>query len=100
MKSPFESVKLPAATSAPTLSALFGVKVNTEGDYKLKFTPFLDDKGKPVEVPSEEEEEEVTEEEAVEAAEEPKPATKRRTTKSSKTKESPNTESTTKAKTE
>ena len=77
-----------------------GEKVNTEGDYKLQFTPFLDDKGKPVEVPSEEEEEEVTEEEAVEAAEETKPATKRRTTKSSKTKESTNTESTTKAKTE
>jgi hypothetical protein len=82
-----------------------GEKVSAEGDYKPEFTPFLDDEGKPVEIPSEEEEEEeeeeeATKEEAVEADKKSKPATKRRTTKSSKTKESLNTESTTKAKTE
>jgi len=65
-----------------------GVKVTTEGDYKLQFTPFLDDAGKEVEVPSEEvaKSEETTEEEAVEAGEEPKPITKRKTTKRSTTK--------------
>jgi hypothetical protein len=64
-----------------------GEKLNKAGDYESEFTPFLDDAGKPVEVPSEEkeEEEEITEEEAVEA-EEPKPATKKRTTKRSTTK--------------
>ena len=62
-----------------------GEKLNEDGDYEGGFTPFLDDQGKPVEVPSEEEEEEVIEEEAVEA-EEPKPTTKRRTTKRSTTK--------------
>ena len=80
-----------------------GEIVNTDGDYTLAFTPFLDDEGKPVEVPSkeeEEEEEEATEEEAVGADEDPKPTTKRRTTKGSKTKESTTKESTTKAKTE
>mgnify|MGYP001400676776 FL=1 len=61
-----------------------GEKLNEDGDYEGGFTPFLDDQGKPVEVPSEEEEE-VIEEEAVEA-EEPKPTTKRRTTKRSTTK--------------
>ena len=65
-----------------------GEKISKEGDYETEFTPFLDDEGKPVEVPSkkEEEEEEITEEEAVEAEEKPKPATKRRTTKRSTTK--------------
>jgi hypothetical protein len=82
-----------------------GAKVNAEGDYESEaFIPFLDDEGKPVEVPSkeeeEEEEEEAIKEEAVEAAEESKPTTKRRTTKGSKTKESTTKESTTKAKTE
>ena len=62
-----------------------GEKISEEGDYESEFTPFLDDEGKPVEVPSKEEEKEITEEEAVEA-EEPKPATKRRTTKRSTTK--------------
>ena len=62
-----------------------GEKLNEDGDYEGGFTPFLDDQGKPVEVPSKEEEEEVIEEEAVEA-EEPKPTTKRRTTKRSTTK--------------
>ena len=62
-----------------------GEKLNADGDYEGGFTPFLDDQGKPVEVPSKEEEEEVIEEEAVEA-EEPKPTTKRRTTKRSTTK--------------
>ena len=61
-----------------------GEKLNEDGDYEGGFTPFLDDQGKPVEVPSKEEEE-VIEEEAVEA-EEPKPTTKRRTTKRSTTK--------------
>ena len=61
-----------------------GEKLNADGDYEGGFTPFLDDQGKPVEVPSEEEEE-VIEEEAVEA-EEPKPTTKKRTTKRSTTK--------------
>lgn len=61
-----------------------GEKLNADGDYEGGFTPFLDDEGKPVEVPSEEEE--TTEEEAVEAKEEVKPATKRRTTKRSTTK--------------
>ena len=61
-----------------------GEKLNEDGDYEGGFTPFLDDQGKPVEVPSEEEEE-VIEEEAVEA-EEPKPTTKKRTTKRSTTK--------------
>ena len=65
-----------------------GEKISKEGDYETEFTPFLDDEGKPVEVPSkkEEEEEEITEEEAVEAEEKRKPATKRRTTKRSTTK--------------
>ena len=62
-----------------------GEKISEEGGYESEFTPFLDDEGKPVEVPSKEEEEETTEEEAVEA-EETKPATKRRTTKRSTTK--------------
>ena len=62
-----------------------GEKISEEGDYEAEFTPFLDDEGKPVEVPSKEEEKEITEEEAVEA-EEPKPATKRRTPKRSTTK--------------
>ena len=61
-----------------------GEKLNADGDYEGGFTPFLDDEGKPVEVPSKEEE--TTEEEAVEAEEEVKPATKRRTTKRSTTK--------------
>ena len=62
-----------------------GEKISEEGGYESEFTPFLDDEGKPVEVPSKEEEEETTEEEAVEA-EETKPATKRRMTKRSTTK--------------
>jgi|TARA_R110000765_G_scaffold152312_1_gene255106 hypothetical protein len=66
-----------------------GERVNTDGDYESEaFTPFLDDAGKDVEVPSKEvaKSEETTEEEAVEASEKPKPTTKRRTTKRSTTK--------------
>lgn len=62
-----------------------GEKISREGDYETEFVPFLDDEGKPVEVPSKEEEE-ITEEEAVEAEEKPKPTTKRRTAKRSTTK--------------
>ena len=45
-----------------------GVRVEEAGDYEEKFTPFLDDSGKPIPVPKEETEEEVKEEIAAEEA--------------------------------
>ena len=47
-----------------------GSRVSEAGDYEEEFSPFLDDKGKPVEVPGKEEEEP---EEEVVAEEKPKP---------------------------
>jgi hypothetical protein len=57
-----------------------GSRVSEGGDYEEEFSPFLDDKGKPIEVPGKEEEEP---EEEVVAEEKPKPkrTPRKRTTK-------------------
>ena len=64
-----------------------GEKVSEEGEHEVKFSPFLDDSGKPIEVPNKDEdkedEEEPEESEEVVEAEEPKPKTQKKTTKRS-----------------
>ena len=65
-----------------------GKKVSEEGEYEVSFSPFLDDSGKPIEVPNkdedkEDEEEPEESEEVVEAEDKPKPKTQKKTTKRS-----------------
>jgi len=65
-----------------------GEKVSESGDIEVKFTPFLDDKGKPIPVPGKEEEEEKEEEVAeAEVTEKPKRTPRKRTAKSKATTE-------------
>ena len=60
-----------------------GKKVSEEGEYEVSFSPFLDDSGKPVEVPKGEEEDDDDDDEVVEAEDKPKPKTQKKTTKRS-----------------
>ena len=52
-----------------------------EGEYEVSFSPFLDDSGKPVEVPKAEDDDD--DDEVVEAEDKPKPKTQKKTTKRS-----------------
>jgi len=61
-----------------------GNRVTEKGDYEEEFSPFLDDKGKPVAIPGEEEEQ--PEEEVVAEEAKPKRTPRKRTTKKAQSK--------------